>query len=44
MILDLVKQKCFYPYKYMSGFEKFKENCQAKKSLLKGKKISYKRV
>ena len=22
-ILDLVKQKIFYPYKYMSDFEKF---------------------
>ena len=24
-VLDLVKQKGFYPYKYVSGFEKFKE-------------------
>ena len=24
-ILDLVKQKGFYPYEYMSNFEKFKE-------------------
>ena len=25
LILDLVKQKRFYPYEYMSGFEKYKE-------------------
>ena len=24
-VLDLVKQKRFYPYEYMSDFEKFKE-------------------
>ena len=24
-LLDWVKQKVFYPYEYMSGFEKFKE-------------------
>ena len=24
-VLDLVKQKGFYPYEYMSDFEKFKE-------------------
>ena len=28
--LDLVKQKGFYSYKYMTDFEKFKENYQAK--------------
>ena len=26
-ILDLVKQKGFYPCEYMSDFEKFKKNC-----------------
>ena len=25
-VLDLHKQKIFYPYKYMSDLEKFKEN------------------
>ena len=29
--LDLVKQKGFYPYEYMSSFEKFKEHLQSKK-------------
>ena len=29
-ILDLVKQKGFYPYEYMSGFEKFKEELPRK--------------
>ena len=29
-ILDLVKQKGFYPDKYMSGFEKFKEQLPSK--------------
>ena len=29
-VLDLVKQKGFYPYEYMSGFEKFKEELQSK--------------
>ena len=32
--LDLVKQKGFYPYEYMTDFEKFKENYQAKKSFI----------
>ena len=42
-ILDLVKQKGFYPYEYMSNFEKFKEELPSKKkfcSLLTGKQIS----
>ena len=29
--LDLVKQKGFYPYEYMSSFEKFKEHLPSKK-------------
>ena len=29
-ILDLVKQKGFYPYEYMSDFEKFKEQLPSK--------------
>ena len=42
-VLDLVKQKWFYPYEYMSDFEKFKEELPNKKefySLLTDKKIS----
>ena len=42
-VLDLVKQKGFYPYEYMSSFEKFKEELPSKEtlySLLTGKKIS----
>ena len=31
-ILDLVKQKVFYSYECMSGFEKFFKNFPAKKS------------
>ena len=31
-VLDLVKQKGFYPYKYMSNFEKFKENLSNKET------------
>ena len=31
-VLDLVKQKGFYPYKYMSNFEKFKENLSSKET------------
>ena len=44
-ILCLVKQKGFYPYECMSGFEKFKEELPSKEkfySLLMGKKISNK--
>ena len=29
-VLDLLKQKVFYPYEYMSGFEKFKEDLRGK--------------
>ena len=32
---DLVKQKGFYPYKYMSDFEKFKEQLPSKEKVLK---------
>ena len=42
-ILDLVKQKRFYPYEYMSDFEKFKEELPSEEkfySLLTGNKIS----
>ena len=38
-VLDLVKQKGFYPYQYMSDFEKFKEQLPRKErfySLLRG--------
>ena len=44
-VLYLVKQKGFYPYECMSGFEKFKEELPSKEkfySLLMGKKISNK--
>ena len=30
-VLDLVKQKGFYPYEYMNHFEKFKEQLPSKK-------------
>ena len=42
-ILDLVKQKGFYPYEYMSGFEKFEEKLPSKEkfySSLIGKEIN----
>ena len=29
-VLDLVKQKGFYPHEYMSDFEKFKEELLSK--------------
>ena len=32
--LDLVKQKGFYPYEYMSDFEKFKNQLPRKKKVL----------
>ena len=41
-VLDFVKQEGFYPYEYMSDFEKFKEKFPSKKlfySLLTNKKI-----
>ena len=42
-VLDLVKQKGFSPYEYMSDFEKFKEQLPNKEkfySSLTGKRIS----
>ena len=33
-VLDLVKQKGFFPYECMNDFEKFKKNCQAKKNFI----------
>ena len=42
-VLDLVKQKGFYPYKYMSDFEKFKEELPNKEkfySCLTDRKIT----
>ena len=44
-VLDLVKQKGFYPYEHMSDFEKFKEDQACKEkfySSLRSKKISEK--
>ena len=44
-VLDLVKQKGFYPYEYVSNFEKVKEQIPSKEkfySLLTGKNISSK--
>ena len=44
-VLDLVKQKGFYPYEYMSYFEKFKEQLPSKEkfySSLTGKNVSAK--
>ena len=40
-VLDLLKQKMFYPYEYMSNFGKFKQQPSSKEkfySLLTGKK------
>ena len=42
-VLDLVKQKGFYPYKYTSDFEKFKEELPSKEkfhSSLTNRKIT----
>ena len=42
-VLGLVKEKGFYPYEYLSGFQKFKEEGPRKKkfySSLTGKKIT----
>ena len=42
VVLDIVKQKGFYPYEYMSDFKKFKEELPCKEkfySSLTGKKI-----
>ena len=33
-VLDLIKQKGFYPYRYISDFEKFKEQLTAKISFI----------
>ena len=43
-VLDLVKQKGFYPHEYISEFEKFKEELPRKEkfySLLIGKKTGF---
>ena len=43
IVLDLVKQKGFYPYEYMSDFEKFKEELPSKEkfySSLTHRKVS----
>ena len=45
-ILDLVQQKVFYPYEYMTDFKRFKEQLPSKEKLyssLTGKKISNKK-
>ena len=44
-VLDLVKQKAFYHYEYVTDFKKFKEQLPSKEkfyNLLSGKKISNK--
>ena len=41
-VLDLIKQKGLYPYEYMSGFKKFKEELLSKEKFcnsLTGKKL-----
>ena len=46
-MLDLVKQKGFYPYEYISEFEKFKEELPRKEkfySLLIGKKTGFEQI
>ena len=46
-VLDLVNQKGFYPYQYMSDFEKFKEKFLSKErfsSSLIGKKLIAKNI
>ena len=45
-ILDLVQQKVFYPYEYMTDFKRFEEQLPSKEKLyssLTGKKISNKK-
>ena len=37
-VLYLVKQRRFYPYEYMSNFEKFKEQLSSKEKLLLSRK------
>ena len=42
-VLDLVKQKIYYPLKYMTNFKKFKEQLPSKEtfdSSLTGKKVN----
>ena len=42
-VLDLIKQKGFYPYEYINDFEKFKEKFRCKEkiySFLTGRKAS----
>ena len=43
-VLDLVKQKQFYPYKYMRDFEKFKEKLPRKKKFYRSLTGKQKRV
>ena len=33
-VLDIVKQKGFYPCEYMSGFEKFEEESTSKENFI----------
>ena len=40
-VLDLVKQKGFKPYEYMSNFKKFEEKLPSKKKLKKIKDKNY---
>ena len=44
-VLDIVKEKWFYPYEYMSNFKKFKEGLSSTEklcSLLTAKKLGTK--
>ena len=46
-VLDLLKQKGFYPYEYMNDFEKSKEELPSKEKLyssLTGKKLVAKNI
>ena len=42
-VLDLVKQKGYFPYEYIRNFEKFKEEAPSKKKIystkLRGRKL-----
>ena len=45
-VLDVIKQEGFYPYEYMSDFEKFKEKLPSKEKLyiyLTGRRINDKK-
>ena len=42
MILDLVKQKIFYPYEYTSDFEKFKEELTCKENFYSS--LTYRKI